>query len=149
MAQTGAAPEVLPPDVLRAAQSARVLTPGETRRRRNYAERTTRTAYGLGWRVLDYAGRRVVGHHGGVAGYRSMIMFDPATRSGVVALWNASTGLPNGLEYEVMDRIYGLPFRDWLRLDTPRDGPPIGNNVVETEEQNVDEIRSARPGPSR
>lgn len=147
IAQTGAAPEVLPPDVLRAVQSARVMTPRETRRRRNFAERTTRTAYGLGWRVLDYGGRRVVGHHGGVAGYRSMIMFDPATRSGVVALWNASTSLPNGLEYEVMDRIYGLPFHDWLGLDTPREGAPaVANEVAEAEQG---EVRSARRARSR
>ena len=35
IAQTGAAPEVLPPAVLRAVQGPRVATPGETRRRRN------------------------------------------------------------------------------------------------------------------
>ena len=34
-------------------------------------------SYGLGWRIYDYAGHKVVGHHGGVTGYRSLIMFDP------------------------------------------------------------------------
>jgi len=149
IAQTGAVPAVLPPEVLRAVQSPRVLTPGENRRRRNYAERTTQAAYGLGWRVMDYAGRRVIGHHGGVAGYRSMILLDPQSRSGVVALWNASTGLPSGLEYEVMDRLYGLDFRDWLRLDTPRGASPIGNEIVEAEEQSAGAVRAARRAPSR
>ena len=126
IAQMGAAPDVLPAEVLRTVQTALVLTPGETRRRRAYAERTPRSAYGLGWRVFDYAGHRVIGHHGGVRGYRSLILFDPQRRSGVVALWNASTSIPNGIEYEVMDMIYGLPFRDWLRLDTPDGAAPIG-----------------------
>jgi len=67
--------------------------------------------------VFDYAGNRVVGHHGGVRGYRSMILFDPRRRSGVVALWNSATSAPNGLEYEVMDMIYRLQFRDWLGID--------------------------------
>jgi beta-lactamase class C len=126
-------PDVLPADVLRTVQTALVLTPGETRRRRTYAERTPRSAYGLGWRLFDYAGHRVVGHHGGVRGYRSLILFDPARRSGVVALWNASTGIPNGIEYEVMDMIYRLPFVDWLRLDTPEGEAPMSADELANE----------------
>lgn len=118
-AQMGLAPGVLPPEALAQVQTPRVTTPGETRRRRRYAERTPGSAYGLGWRLFSYDGRKVVGHHGGVRGYRSLIMFDPERRSGVVALWNSGTSRPNGLEYEVMDMLYGLPFRDWLELDTP------------------------------
>jgi beta-lactamase class C len=34
----------------------------------------------------------------------------------VVALWNSNTNQPGGLEFEVMDMIYHLPFRDWLEL---------------------------------
>jgi len=122
LAQTGAMPSVLPPQVLARVQAPVVRTPRETRRRREYAERTPGSAYGLGWRVFDYAGHRVIGHHGGVRGYRSLILFDPQRRSGVVALWNASTSAPNGVEYEVMDMIYRLPFRDWLELDVVRPG---------------------------
>ena len=117
LAQMGEAGNVLPERVLQAVQTPRALTPGETRRRRKFRERTTASTYGLGWRIMDYAGRRVVGHHGGVRGYRSMIMFDPRLRAGVVALWNSSTSKPNGLEYEVMDMIYRLPFRDWLGIE--------------------------------
>lgn len=133
IAQMGAMPEVLPPEVLQTVQTPLVLTPGETRRRRLYAERTPITAYGLGWRAMTYAGHRVVGHHGGVRGYRSMILFDPARRSGIVALWNAATSKPNGIEYEVMDMIYGLPFIDWLRLDTPEGQAPLGSEDLGNE----------------
>ncbi len=122
LAQMSGASGVIPANVLAAAHAPRVATPGEDRRRRKYGERTSASGYGLGWRSFDYAGHRVVGHHGGVMGYRSMILFDPARRSGVVALWNASNNVPAGLEYEVMDMVYRLPFRDWLELDTPRNG---------------------------
>jgi beta-lactamase class C len=117
LGQMGEAPDILPAAVLDAVQSPRAATPGETGRRRKYRERIGSTAYGLGWRILDYAGHRVVGHHGGVSGYRSAILFDPRLKAGVVLLWNSSARRPNGLEYEVMDMIYGLPFRDWLELD--------------------------------
>ncbi len=116
-AQMGLKPEVLSPPVLEAVQTARVATPSELRRMRIYRERMNSAAYGLGWRVYDYAGRRVVGHHGGVQGYRSLIMFDPMLKSGVVALWNGSSGQPWGMEFEVMDMFFKLEPRDWLKLD--------------------------------
>ena len=117
LAQMGEAQDVLPARVLEAVQTPRANTPGETGRRRKFRERTTRSAYGLGWRVMDYSGHVVIGHHGGVRGSRSMILFDPQRRSGIVALWNSSTSRPNGIEYEVMDMIYRLPFRDWLTIE--------------------------------
>jgi beta-lactamase class C len=154
LAQTGAMPGVLPPQVLRRVQAPVVTTPRETRRRREFHDRTPGSAYGLGWRVFDYAGHRVIGHHGGVRGYRSLILFDPARRSGVVALWNASTSVPNGIEYEVMDMIYQLPFRDWLELDVARPGeaaPVAEADRPENEGGEVTEASSSRrrPGSSR
>ncbi|MGZ8350135.1 MAG: serine hydrolase domain-containing protein [Allosphingosinicella sp.] len=117
LAQMGEAPDVLPLPVLAAVQAPRANTPGETGRRRKYRERTTSSAYGLGWRVIDYAGHSTIGHHGGVRGYRSLMLFDPVRRAGVVALWNSSSSRPNGIEYEVMDMVYHLPFRDWLAIE--------------------------------
>jgi beta-lactamase class C len=136
LANMGLAPDVLTPAMLQQVQAARINTPGENRRRARFSERTASTQYGLGWRVLDYAGHRVIGHHGGVKGYRSMILFDPALRSGVVVLWNSASSRPNGIEYEVMDMIYHLPFRDWLRLDSPaEDSRPEPAESEESREQ--------------
>ncbi len=122
LAQMGMAKDVLPPAALTMAHQSIAATPGEASRRRRFQERSSQFTYGLGWRVFDYAGHKVVGHRGGVRGYRSLILFDPERRSGVVALWNGSTGQPNGIEYEVMDMIYRLPFRDWIRID---EGQPV------------------------
>ena len=127
IAQMGLVPDVLPQAVLNAVQTPRIRTPGENFRRRKFRERTAASAYGLGWRILDYAGHRVIGHHGGVRGYRSMIMFDPQLHSGVVVLWDSSSPKPNGIEYEVMDMIYHLPFRDWIGLDTETGAPEEEN----------------------
>jgi beta-lactamase class C len=121
-AQMGAEPEVLPPKVLANVQAPRAATPGEQRRMRKFRERVTKSTYGLGWRIYTYSGQKVVGHRGGVRGYRSLIMFDPVRKSGIAALWNSSTNQPAGLEFEVMDMLYRLPRKDWLGLDA--DGPP-------------------------
>jgi beta-lactamase class C len=126
LANMGLAPDVLTPGMIEQVQTPRINTPVENRRRARFRERTASTQYGLGWRIMDYAGHRVIGHHGGVKGYRSMIMFDPALKSGVVVLWNSASSRPNGIEYEVMDMVYHLPFHDWLGIDTPqgRETPP-------------------------
>ena len=123
-AQMGLDPDVLSSRALETVQSPRAVTPGELRRMRKFRERLSSSAYGLGWRVYNYAGQRVIGHRGGVTGYRSLIMFDPARKSGVVALWNTSTNQPAGLEFEVMDMIYQLPAKDWMDLDKLIERPP-------------------------
>jgi beta-lactamase class C len=117
-AQMGLEPSVLSEKALELVRAPRASTPGELRRMRKFRERINTAAYGMGWRIYDYAGHRVIGHHGGVRGYRSLIMYDPERKTGVVALWNGSTGQPWGLELEVMDMLYQLPARDWLELDS-------------------------------
>ncbi len=118
LAQMGVMPTVLNPRLLKTIHAPLVETPGERRRLRNFLERLGTAWYGYGWRSYDYAGHRIVGHRGGINGYRSLILFDPAKKSGVVALWNSNTSQPGGLEFEVMDMLYHLPFRDWMKLGT-------------------------------
>lgn len=117
LAQMGEMPDVLSQGVLDTVHAPLVKTPGERGRMRKFLERLGEADYGYGWRSYDYAGHHIVGHRGGVAGYRSLILFDPQKKSGVVALWNSNTSQPGGLEFEVMDMLYHLQFRDWLELD--------------------------------
>ena len=123
IAQMGEMPDVLSPQALATAHAALVPTPGERGRLRKFRERVDKPFYGYGWRSYDYAGHHIVGHRGGVNGYRSLILFDPKMKSGVVALWNSNTFQPGGLEFEVMDMLYGLPFRDWMEVDRGRKMP--------------------------
>lgn len=117
LAQMGQMPGVVSPNVLQAIQAPLVETPRQRGRLRKFLERLKAAWYGYGWRSYDYAGHRIVGHRGGLNGYRSLILFDPKLKSGVVAMWNSNTNQPGGLEFEVMDMIYQLPFRDWLDVD--------------------------------
>jgi beta-lactamase class C len=118
LAQMGEMPGVLSPKVLASLHARLVKTPNERGRLHMPAGEPLENAwYGLGWRSYDYAGHAIVGHRGGVDGYRSLILFDPQKKSGVVALWNSNTNQPGGLEFEVMDQIYHLPFHDWLKIE--------------------------------
>jgi beta-lactamase class C len=131
IAQMGAMPEVLSPRLLDTNHAPLVQTPGERRRMRKFLERVDDPYYGYGWRSYSYAGHHIVGHHGGVSGYRSLILFDPDEKSGVVALWNSNTSQPWGLEFEVMDMLYGLPFRDWLELNSGPRSAPASDDLAE------------------
>ena len=146
LAQMGQMPGVVDQKLLNTVHAPLVETPGERRRLRKFLERLGTAWYGYGWRSYDYAGHRIVGHRGGINGYRSLILFDPARKSGVVALWNSNTSQPGGLEFEVMDMLYGLPFRDWLELHSrPAPDPAaIAQSDAEAENGGV-----ARPGGQR
>jgi len=117
LAQMGEMPDVVDAKVLDTIHAPYVVTPTERGRLRKFLERLGTAWYGYGWRSYDYAGHHIVGHRGGINGYRSLILFDPAKKSGVVALWNSNTSQPGGVEFEVMDMLYHLPFRDWLELN--------------------------------
>ena len=132
LAQMGEMPAVLSPKLLETIHAGRVATPNERSRMRKFLERLDDPQYGLGWRSYTYAGNRIVGHRGGVNGYRSLILFDPVRKSGVVALWNSNTSQPGGLEFEVMDMLYRLPFRDWMEIDKSGAAPaPAAVEAIE------------------
>ena len=119
-AQMGLTPEILPPALLENLHNPRVYTRSEqSRMSSKYGGHLRDARYALGWRVYKYsaAGTRVVGHRGAVDGYRSLILFDPERDTGVVALWNSNSRRPSAIQLEVMDMAYGLPVRDWLKLD--------------------------------
>ena len=60
-------------------------------------------AYGLAWWVLDYRGRKVVDHGGGIDGMRAHVAFMPEEGIGMVALSNAR---PNNLIVALMYRVF-------------------------------------------
>jgi len=62
-------------------------------------------AYGLGWRLQDYHGRKVVQHTGNVNQMRTQVGMIPSEGIGVVILTNLSSrGLHTPLMYQVRDR---------------------------------------------
>lgn len=78
--------------------------------RPNFAE------YGLGWRLRDYQGRKIVSHTGGLAGMSSQITLVPAEKLGVVVLTNSESDLMAALTYRLLDELLGAtrPRTDWV-----------------------------------
>jgi CubicO group peptidase (beta-lactamase class C family) len=73
--------------------------------------------YGLGWRLRDYEGRKLVSHTGGLAGMTSQITLVPAEKLGIVVLTNSESDLMAALTYRLLDDLLGTPPRtrtDWV-----------------------------------
>jgi CubicO group peptidase (beta-lactamase class C family) len=71
-------------------------------------------AYGLGWFIRDYYGRRLVYHSGGVDGMTSLLCLLPDDGIGVVVLINQEEGIVGPAAYGVIDALLGLPSIDRL-----------------------------------
>jgi beta-lactamase class C len=117
VAQTGHRPDVLPESLLATLHAPVIDTPTELRGSSWRRERLGAAGYGIGWRVYDYAGHRVVFHGGAVQGYRASIALVPERDLGVVILWNSTSGVPSGLMPTILDSAIGLAPGDWLDLD--------------------------------
>ncbi len=113
-AMMGDRADVLPGPVLQLAHRPRVGTArlyGGTLR-----QATGDAAYGLGWRSFTYGGHRLAGHSGAVAGYRATMIFEPTTRTGVVAMWNSDWGFPFRIPFTVIDSYHQRGDAGWLDL---------------------------------
>lgn len=76
-------------------------------------------AYGLGWALADYQGRKLVSHGGGYDGMYSQVVLVPEENLGVVVLTNSMTGISESITYRVLDHYFGLPARDWSSENLP------------------------------
>lgn len=73
------------------------------------------SAYGLGWGLRDYRGRKVVQHTGALAGYVSRTVLIPDLHLGVVVLTNQEeTAAHAAIANTVVDRYLGAPVVDWV-----------------------------------
>jgi len=88
-AMLGGMPQSVPPKVVQDVSAPAIKTRRELRRY-HWSGRARHAYYGLGWRIFDYAGTKLVFHSGGVRGYVAQIAFLPEHNLGIVVLLNAN-----------------------------------------------------------
>jgi hypothetical protein len=104
-------------------------------------------AYGLGWALRDYRGRKMVYHTGTMAGYVSRTSLIPDAKLGVVVLTNQeAAGAHAAITYTMVDGELGASPVDWVaafqemaKLDAAR---------VERAQQRAAGSRNANSRPS-
>jgi CubicO group peptidase (beta-lactamase class C family) len=75
------------------------------------------SAYGLGWSLRDYYGRKMVSHGGAIRGMRAQVTLIPDANLGVVVLTNSpQSSFPTAIANAAVDFYLGHPERDWSAL---------------------------------
>src|SRR5260370_10951239 len=75
------------------------------------------SAYGLGWFLQDYHGRKMVGHGGGVLGFVCRVMRVRDENLGLVILTDAEQGGALGwILFHILGRCLALKSADWIAL---------------------------------
>lgn len=85
------------PEVISKERLDDIYNPFVTMNNRRYSRHWTgvnKSHYGMGWRVLDNHGQKIVYHGGYVNGYRSEIAFAPDDGIGICILINTSSSYP-------------------------------------------------------
>lgn len=77
--------------------------------------------YGLGWGTSEYNGRQMVSHTGGYDGMYSAVTLLPTEKIGVVVLTNTQRSISVMLSYEIIDKLLGLPQKDWKERGIKQD----------------------------
>jgi CubicO group peptidase (beta-lactamase class C family) len=74
-------------------------------------------AYGLGWVLQDYRGRKVIWNTGGMVGSACSIAIVPEEGLAVAVVSNGPrTGFPEALVWRAIDTALGAPAKDWSAL---------------------------------
>ena len=72
------------------------------------------TAYGLGWFMQDYRGRKLLLHTGSIDGMSALLALVPEERLAMVVYLNLDHAeLRHALMYRIVDAYLGGPPRDW------------------------------------
>jgi len=89
---TGYYPEIISKETLNEIYEP--LATINNKRFSRYWDSVNESHYGMGWRVLDNEGQKIVYHGGYVNGYRSEIAFSPEDGVGICVLINANSSYP-------------------------------------------------------
>jgi CubicO group peptidase (beta-lactamase class C family) len=68
------------------------------------------TGYGLGLALMEFAGRRLIGHGGHLTGWKNHFLVDPALGAGVILLSNREETEPMPGALRVMAALLGAPL---------------------------------------
>jgi CubicO group peptidase (beta-lactamase class C family) len=74
-------------------------------------------AYGLGFSLRDYKGRKLAMHGGALQGFYSTVLMVPEEKLGIAILTNAENGpVMASLYWRILDQYLNVPASDWIAL---------------------------------
>ena len=87
-------PEFIPENALNEIFKPQIVTPIKRKFKHSW-KNLDKLYYGLGWRIFECNGEKIIYHGGYVKGYRAEISIDSKDQTGIVVLFNANCRLSN------------------------------------------------------
>ena len=103
-------------------------------------------AYGLGWFLRHYRGRRMVYHSGGIDGYGSYLAMLPKEKIGVIILSNLDEGnAPVPVTYDIFDRLLDIEPPNWSKRYLTHEGKAEQASKTRSEKLKSEIIPNTQP----
>jgi CubicO group peptidase (beta-lactamase class C family) len=110
------------------------------------AMRARFAAYGLGWGLRDYRGRKLVSHTGGLLGMVSQVMLVPEEKLGIVVLTNQEQGAAfRAVTWRILDHFLGAPPFDWIAALESASAREAAEAAQAEEKQGTSRVRDSKP----
>lgn len=103
-------------------------------------------AYGMGWFLYDYYGRKIINHSGGLDGMLSYTVLIPEENVGFVVLTNSESPAFGIMMSKIRDVFVNAPKRDWNTEAAEQ--AKAGKTAAEVERKKVDATRAQNTKPS-
>jgi len=103
-------------------------------------------AYGLGWQLLDYRGRKIVRHFGETDGISSIVALIPEEHLGVIILTNMhTTSMHEALSYWIFDAFLRAPQEDWSAKFLEEQKDTEEKSLAERKRLEENRVRGTKP----
>lgn len=138
---------LLSADRIKEMQSPQTLIPLDTLTER-LRPSTHFLAYGLGWSLSDYRGKKLVSHGGALDGMRSIVLLVPEDRLGIVVLTNGGEPgrlLTSAVALRMVDAYLGPPVRDWSAELLQVYRAQVARDSVDEEKEKAKHVAGTRP----
>ncbi len=110
-----AGPGIVSPEQARELWTAQTPMKISTPKPTLEATRPNFLAYGLGFQLRDYQGRKLVQHGGALQGFYTYVVMVPEESLGIAILTNAeSSPALRALQYRLLDQHLGVAPTDWI-----------------------------------
>ena len=104
-------------------------------------------AYGLGFQLRDYKGRKLAMHGGALQGFYSRVVMVPEAKLGIAILTNAeSGGAMTSLQWRILDHYLGVAPSDWIQLVHDVETEKVAKDLAA--QKNASATRAAASSPS-
>ncbi len=104
-------------------------------------------AYGLGFSLRDYKGRKIAMHGGALQGFYSTVLMVPEEKLGIAILTNAENSpVMASLYWRILDQYLNVPASDWISLYAEQEAA-MHKEELERQGKEVS-ARAAKSSPS-